>query len=188
VCGCRTTTHEYTSTPSSVTCRRRLTSPTSLLSFCFFATTPHAVPFSERGQVVAHWELFLLNAVGYHPHVRRAARDRLSAIEARDAAHLQALHQEVMTMVGSITLSDVPTPTPLPAPRPLEPPRVFGAFECVCVCGGGLFVCGAALFVLSGSNHCPSACSPGCVRGAGMFAQSSLSTASSCQLVPTVLP
>jgi hypothetical protein len=79
-------------------------------------------------QVVAEWELFLLTSVGYSATVRRAARERLDAIHARDSETLHALHREVAAVLSGPL--EAPTPTPLPTPLPMMPPE--GLSRCMC--------------------------------------------------------
>ena len=74
----------------------------------------------SENQVVAEWELFMLNSVGYNSAVRRAARSKLEAIKQRDADVLQQLHSEVAVALTSPDFI-VPTPTPLPTPSPTQP-------------------------------------------------------------------
>jgi hypothetical protein len=68
-------------------------------------------------QVIAEWEMFLLNSVGYHAPVRRAARTKLEAINARDARVLRELHAGIQRDLPS--LPEVAAPTPAPTPKPL---------------------------------------------------------------------
>jgi hypothetical protein len=79
-------------------------------------------------QVVAEWELFLLTSVGYSATVRRAARERLDALHARDSETLHALHREVAAVLSGPL--EAPSPTPLPTPLPMTPPQ--GLARCMC--------------------------------------------------------
>ena len=90
-----------------------LSSQNAYYSFNGSKTEVPSPVISSCSQVVAEWEMFLLNSVAYSLPVRRTARTKLEAIKAHDAAYLSELHNSVGGDLMSMSFE--PTPTALPS-------------------------------------------------------------------------